>query len=427
MAQQPPPAAGPADPRLVLIEKTSANTTPGETIPDYLAACQHLVEERGTPAASVARTDRGELLTPRERSDGAFSWTAGRTVACGRPIGDLWSGLPGTDYLSEHWATARAEDPARFGSLEYASTNWLHVDGEPLRLPDDALLWDASRAVLSPDGSIAVVLEFVPRQPQLTLWRYDLIRGTRQAVRQVPHAVLFGELSVSADNRWLLAGSREVHLVDLKANRSVVLSNLRAASWAPWHGPSMVVAAIGPDQGPCTLLMLDLATWAGERLCVVDARVDTVTVSPRGEFAAVVNTPDLAGWVPNVVEVDPASGRYDPVLPWRLNCGTYRSTTSPQWIAVPASARPVMLESGLEAALGEPGDPPPAQPADEQWLTEFAERFSRRLALLRHDPAHPLLRAELALLARWRESHDPSAAQLTARVEAFLRMSSPHR
>ncbi|QIJ64436.1 hypothetical protein [Streptomyces sp. JB150] len=294
-----------------------------------------LVEERGTDAASVARTDLGQLLTPVGSADFGFCpLPGGGSLATRRATGRIWTGLPAADYLQTHWVTAAAEEPVRFGALEHSSTRWPYRDGLSLLAedggPSPGLLWDAAEVTVSDDGRTAVVLEFRGRgAARLIVWVYDLPGRTRRRVGALPEAVLSSEPSLSCDGRWLLAGSRRVLLMSLEDGRAALLPGLRAATWTPHLGPDVIAAVEGPDEGPGVLALHDLRTGAREVVCALDVRVDALDVSGAGEIVAVAATPGIRGWMPNVVYLDARGGACEPVLPWRLPSGTYRLTESP--------------------------------------------------------------------------------------------------
>ena len=409
--QQPSSDGTTGAPRLTLIEQTYANSTPGDTIPDYLDACAVLVEERGTDAVSVARTDTGQLLTPVGSADfGYCPLPGGGSVAARRPTGRLWTGLSAADYIETHWMTASAEDPARFGALEYSSTRWLYRDGRPAIVedggPSPALLWDAGKVTVSDDGRTAVVLEFRGRgTSRLIVWAYDLTAGTRRRVGALPHPALSSEPSISCDGRWLLAGSREVLLMSLEDGRATLLPGIRAATWTPHLGTDVIAAVEGPDEGPGVLTLRDLRTGARDVVCGIDVRVDALDISGAGEIAAVVATPGIGGWMPNVVRVDAQTGAFDPVLPWRLESGTYRLTEAPRWGLRGTNGGTVELSSAVESSMvqlpvtEDERIESAAETAD--YIQEFSRRLNNRLRTLLEDPEAVVLVPELVSLTRW--------------------------
>ncbi|WP_216590179.1 hypothetical protein [Streptomyces brasiliscabiei] len=411
--EQEPPPVGTADaPRLTLIEQTYANSTPGDTIPDYLDACAVLVQERGTDAGSVARTDTGQLLTPVGSADfGYCPLPGGGSVASRRPTGRIWTGLSAADYIETHWITASAEDPARFGALEYSSTRWLYRDGHPAIVrdggPSPALLWDAAKLTVSDDGRTAVVLEFRGRgTSRLIVWAYDLTAGTRRRVGVLPHLALNSEPSISCDGRWLLAGSREVLLMSLEDGRATLLPGIRAATWTPHFGSNMIAAVEGPDDGPGVLTLRDLRTGARDVVCRIDVRVDALDISGVGEIAAVVATPGIGGWMPNVVHVDARTGTFDPILPWRLPSGTYRLTEAPRWGLRGTNGGAVELSPSVESSMVRlpVNEDERIESATEtaDYAQEFTQRLGNRFRMLLESPGTTVvLLPEVVSLARW--------------------------
>ncbi|MEU9921196.1 hypothetical protein AB0H51_07790 [Streptomyces griseoluteus] len=409
--QQPSSGAPAGAPRLTLIEQTYANSTPGDTVPDYLDACAVLVDERGTDAASVTRTDTGQLLTPTGSADfGYAALPGGGSVAARRATGRIWTGLRAADYIQSHWITASAEDPARFGALEYTSTRWLYRDDRPAIAadggPSPGLLWDAAKLTVSNDGRTAVVLEFRGRGTSwLVVWAYDLVAGTRRRVGVLPQLALNSEPSISCDGRWLLAGSREVLLMSLEDGRTALLPGIRAATWIPHLGADMIAAVEGPDEGPNVLTLRDLRTGARDVVCGIDVRVDALDISGAGEIAAVVATPGIAGWVPNVVRVDARSGEFDPVLPWRLPSGTYRLTESPRWGLRSMNDGTVELSSDIESSMVRlpVTDDERVESASEtaDYAQEFTQRLNNRFRTLLENPRAVVLLPELVSLTQW--------------------------
>jgi hypothetical protein len=398
-------------PRLTLIEQTYANSTPGDTIPDYLDACAVLIEERGTDAASVARTNTGQLLTPAGSADFSYCPSpGGGSVAARRPTGRIWTGLPAADYIQTHWTTASAEDPVRYGALEYSSTRWLYRDGCPAVIkdggPSPALLWDAAKLTVSDNGRTAVVLEFRGRgTSRLIVWAYDLTAGTRRRVGALPHLALTGEPSISCDGRWLLAGSREVLLMSLEDGRATRLPGIRAATWTPHLGTNVIAAVEGSDEGPGVLTLCDLRTGARDVVCGIDVRVDALDISGAGEIAAVVATPGIGGWMPNVVHIDAGTGAFDPILPWRLPSGTYRLTEAPRWGLRGTNGGTVELSSVIESSMvhSPVTDDERIESAAEtaDYTQEFTQRLNNRFRTLLEAPGAAVLLPELVSLTRW--------------------------
>ncbi|NBM16221.1 hypothetical protein [Streptomyces sp. GC420] len=412
LEQQPSSDDTTSAPRLTLIEQTYANSTPGDTILDYLDACAVLVEERGTDAVSVARTDTGHLLTPVGSADfGYCPLPGGGSVAARRPTGRIWTGLPAADYIETHWTTASAEDPVRFGALEYSSTRWLYRDDRPATIeeggPSPALLWDAAKLTVSDDGRTAVVLEFRGRgTSRVIVWVYDLMSATRRRVGALPQLVLNSEPSISCDGRWLLVGSREVLLMCLEDGRATLLPGIRAATWTPHLGANVIAAVEGPDQGPGVLTLGDLHTGARDVVCGIDVRVDALDISGAGEIAAVVATPGIEGWMPNVVRVDAGTGEFEPILPWRLLSGTYRLTEAPRWGLRGTNRDTVELSPGIESSMTQVTvtEDERIESASEtaDYTQEFTQRLNNRFRTLLEAPgAAVVLLPELVGLTQW--------------------------
>jgi hypothetical protein len=322
-------------------------------------------------------------------------------VASRRLTANQWfSSPPAADYISQHWVTAAAEDPGRFADMEFASARQLYAStgSGPTDYPTD-WLWHATNVRTNANGAVTAVLEFVPAMRRSVLaWRCTPSGGPRTLAAVLPDAVSFGEISLSSDGSFLLAGSHIVSLISLEGRGQVVLGDIRAACWFPEGGPSTVLAASGPDDGPTQLSVWDLETDKRVDLCHINVRVDTVSASASGEIAVVINAAEDGGFIPAVAIVDPRTGTYELILPTRFQCGPFRGTERPRWIDVPTNSP---AATGLSSTLAASLSPVPAPPIDvDAVFQELVARLVRRLKVLEHHAGNDAVLAEVVSIGR---------------------------
>jgi hypothetical protein len=401
---------------LVFIEAPDATSTGGSTIDEYLRLCEPVIEERGTASASVTMDETGAVLTPAGYSDNSLDVSAagGPLVASRRLSGRTWTGESAADFLTQNWFTAKAEHPQRFGQLEYASAHWLysgkHQDGTPLRAAPTTPLWDASVSRFTPDGTAIVLIEF-RAQREVWVWLQDARTGARRTVCALPQEALLGDISISGDGRWLLAGQGTILLVDLASGAVVqVPDHITSACWLTTEGPSVLLAGRNIARSATQLGRYDLADGRWETTCEVDTWVGELDVARDGRIAAVVGVPGEQNWVGGVALIDGSSGKVDDVLSRRYRCGPWRRTSRPRWIAgQPATADPVGPAPALIGAAANRSVQPTGEDAQRSF-DEWMDRLQRRVQVLENS-ADTVVIHELVALADMVNMMNPSAKE----------------
>jgi hypothetical protein len=432
---------------LVYAESVDGNSLGSHRTPlEHLRAAAKVADERGHPAESFIRSAAGRIFTPERFSDNAFDaavdarrWVAARSLEASQ-----WGLSRGADYVSRHWAIAASVDPSHFARLEpawglpYASApgDSFAVTGVPF-----GAYGDTADLRVAPDGTTAITLQYCQDpdyhlliQSECCLFEHDL--GTGQArlitrLREASHG--HGELSLSPDGRYLIAGYPTPQLVDVRTGHCAEIGpGYRAATWYPRGGASTVLAVTGEhDAPPWKLVLIDLSTFAVQDFADLPRRVDGVQVARDGTIAARMRPQEERGWFDELV-VSTDNGRsFEPVAPLRGAGGWRRRGRHPRWIERrPAADGPVMLTAEFEESLR-------AVPPDNRIGTgEIGWVMDTVASLIRHrvdrlrakPPATDVILAQLAALTALPAQLDPRiAGEVTRQVVPVARAAATTR
>jgi hypothetical protein len=425
---------------LVYIESADANSLGTETPLDHLRVAEKIAAERGHPAESFTRTAAGHVLTPEAFGDHAFDFSprTGRAVAARSVEASQWGMPPGADYVSRHMSfTAAAQDPASFARIERPAWAFTYV-GAPgdqfgAQAAPASVYGNAQDIRVTPAGNTAVTLQLCrdPAGSAFCLFAHDLDSGQlRLLTRLREPAENQGDLSVSPDGRYLLAGSPLPQLVDIATGHCAGIGRAyRAATWYPRGGPSCVLAVTGDnDKPPWKLVLLDLSTFAVEDFAELPRRVDGLQAAADGTLALRMQAPGEPGRVEQLV-VSTDNGRsFEPAAPLRGASGWLRRSARPRWIEAAADAPgPVTLHAGFEEFLRQvPADNGYAQ-GEAGWVLDTAAYLIKhRVTRLRErPPAADILLSQLGILAALATLFDPGmAAEVIRQVVPVAREAS---
>lgn len=431
---------------LVYIESVDANSLGGETALDHQRAAEKIAAERGHPAETFARTAAGHVLTPEAFADVAFDFApqTQRAVAARSVEASQWGMPTGADYVSRHWFTAAAEDPANFARIETPAWGFTYAGAPGDQFGGQAapasVYGNAQDVRVTPAGNTAVSLQFCrdPAASVFCLFAHDLDSGQLRLITRLREAAESqGDLSVSPDGRYLLAGAPLPQLIDIATGHCAGIGRAyRAATWYPRGGPSCVLAVTGDnDKPPWKLVLLDLATFAAEDFAELPRRVDGVQAAADGTLAVRMRPEGETGWFDQLMVSSDDGRSFEPVAPLHGASGWRRRGTRPRWIeAGPAAPGPVTLHAGFEEFLRQvPGDNGYAQGETGWVLDTAAYLIKHRVTRLRErPPAADILLSQLAILTALPALFDPAmAAEVIRQVvpvarEAAGRDASAH-
>lgn len=417
-----------------------------ETPREHLRAAAKVAAERGHPAESFIRSAAGRIFTPEVFSDTAFDaavdvrrWVAARSLEASQ-----W-GLPrGADYVARHWAIAASVDPATFSRLEpswglpYASApgDSFAASGVPF-----GAYGDTADLRVAPDGKTAITLQYCQDpdyhlliQSECCLFEHELGTGQARLITRLHEASHGqGDLSLSPDGRYLIAGHPTPQLVDVRTGHCAGIgAGYRAATWYPQGGASTVLAVTGEhDAPPWKLVLIDLATFAVQDFADLPRRVDGVQVARDGTIAARMRPEEEKGWFDELV-VSTDNGRsFEPVAPLRGASGWRRRGRRPRWIERSAPADgPVTLQPAFEESLREAPPDNRIGTGEIGWVMETAATLIRqRVNRLRaKPPATDLILAQLAALTALPAQLDPRiAGEVTRQVVPVARAAATTR
>jgi hypothetical protein len=397
---------------LVYIESVDSTSLAGDTPLEHMRAAEKVAAERGHPAETFARTASGLIVTPKGFSDVAFdiSPRAQRAVAARSLETSQW-GMPiGADYVAHQWILASGQDPANFSQAEIPPRAFAYASDPGDGLGTDAVpvgtYGETEDIRVTHSGDTAITLQFCrdPIAPRHCLFGHDLNSGQMKLITRLPDVSQdHGDLSISPDGRYLIAGYPTVMLVDLTTGHSAGLGkSYRAATWYPKGGASCLLAVTGGhEQPPWELVLVDLTTFAVEKFADLPDRVDGIQVAADGTIAARTRPKDEKGWF-DVVSVSTDSGKtFEPVAPSRGSSGWRRRGTRPRWIEPPsADAEPVTLHSGFEEFLREVPPDNGYQQGEAGWMLDVtADRIKQRVLRLRGGaPATHAILSQLVTL-----------------------------
>lgn len=410
-------------PELIFLESVDANSVDGETPLEHLRASELIARERGFAALAVVRSADGQIFTPTGFTDDALDITPDGVVAAARTIESSMWGLPvGADYVAQHWSSAAQEEEALL-RLEDVRWPMLYASADA---SDGSMV--APRPVvgrvvdvrISPDQNRIVWQEWArgaDYQEANLIWSEDLAGTTRRLVARLQSPMaLTGDMSVSPDGRWLLAGQPS-ELIDLETGHSMQLgSSAWCACWYPQAGPSSILTATYSDVNePAELAVIDLSIWKGEKVGVLPRRTNGLQAGPDGQIAARVNAESEAlggGWFDELVVGESPTSTFEPVLPLVAPSGWRRRCTRPRWTAGFEGIGPVTLADSIETHLRSQALTGKGPLGVESFVVENAStRIRHRLARIDEEPlmAEPLL-LELRALLDLTTSFDPSLA-----------------
>lgn len=416
--------------RLVYVEAVDTNSIDEiETPYDMLKVGARLAEERGTPSATITRTDTGELLTPEGFSDVAFDVAvdAGVSAAARVVEASRWGQPVGADYVAHHWPGAQQQDPEHFGQLmPVCPLPYQSRPGDPwgaAAAPGPSLC-DVYDVRMSADGQRLVWLESLPGWfGGYAVWVEERATSTRRMATRLPGITAgFGDMSLSPDGRWLLANNPG-QLIDLHTGQAAwVEEGMRAACWYPFAGPSAVLVAMGDADSPSRLDVRDLAALTTSPLPHTGRRIDGLDAAPDGAIAARFHgAPD---WTDCVAVSEDQGRTFEPVAPSHGATGWRRRTTRPRWTAKmsPDAARPVQLAPLFEEGLRRK---PPARHVTDDEVDTLVRlclgRAGRAAQRLEEDPDEIALvsevRAVVEVFAVLDQARLPQAVrELTTRI-----------
>src|SRR6185437_9135135 len=262
-------------------------------------------------------------------------------VAARRLEASHW-GLPaGSDYLVSHWPGVQGQDFENFHRLEMPAWRYVYASAESDYWGEHAvpvgMFGDVSDICFAADETTAVALHWNrdPLNSVSSLFAHDLRKEEQRLITRLldgPSAS-HGELSISPDGRYIIAGSPVPELIDLQTGHCAGFGssyNLRAATWYPKAGASCVLGVSGGhDDPPWTLIILDLATYKAEHLADLPRRADGLRVSSDGAIAARMRPEGETGWFDELVVSTDDGRSFDPVAPLRSASGWRRRTTRP--------------------------------------------------------------------------------------------------
>jgi hypothetical protein len=414
----------PADDSLVYVESVDANSVAGETPLEHVRASEAIASERGHLAEALVRTAAGRVVTPAEFSDGAFDVAvrSRRAVAARRLEASHW-GLPaGSDYLVSHWPGVQGQDFENFHRLEMPAWRYVYAGAESddwgERANPVGMFGDVSDLRFTADETSVVALHWNrdPLNSVSSLFVHDLNKGQQRLLTRLPDSATasHGELSISPDGRYAIAGSPVPELVDLQTGHCAGFGSrhgLRAATWYPTAGPSCVLGVTGGhDDPPWTLVVLDLATFEAEHLADLPRRADGLQVAGDGAMAARMRPEGDTGWFDELVVSTDDGRNFEPVAPLRGASGWRRRGTRPRWLEVrPLEAAPVVLLPEFEEFLRAVPPDNDANPGEIRWvLDKVAGLIAQRVSRLRERPrAADLLLDQLHILITLPMLFDP--------------------
>ena len=435
----------PSDDSLVYVESVDANSVAGETPLEHMRASEAIAAERGHLAETFVRTASGRVVTPPEFSDGAFDVAVGsqRAVAARRLEATQW-GLPaGADYIVSHWPGVLGQDFENFYRLDLPAWRFVYASaasdywGE--RAAPVGMFGDVNDIRFSADESAAVALHWNrdPLNSVSSLFAHDLTNGQQRLLTRLPDGATasHGELSVSADGRYVIAGFPVPELVDLHTGHSAGFGSrydLRAATWYPKAGASCVLAVTGGhDDPPWKLIILDLATYAAEHLADLPRRADGLQVARDGSIAARMRPEGETGWFDELVVSTDDGRTFEPVAPLRSASGWRRRSTRPRWIeAKPPDTAPVVLQPDFEEFLRAVPADNDANAGEIRWVLDIVGKLiTRRVERLRERPTTAdLLLAQLRILIALPVLFDPDMVDaVTSEVGAEWRAAANTR
>lgn len=410
-------------PDLIFLESVDANSVDGETPLEHLRASELIARERGFAALAVARSADGRIFTPEGFTDDALDITPNGDIAAARTIESSMWGLPiGADYVAQHWSSAAQEEEAL---LRLEDVRW------PMLY---ATVSDAGSSIVTPRAVVGRVVDvrITPDRDRIVwqewargpgfeeanlIWSEDLAGTTRRLVTRLNSPMaMTGDLSISPDGRWLLAGQPS-ELVDLETGHSMQLGpSIWCACWYPQAGPSSILTATFTDLNePADLAVIDLSIWKGEKVGVLPRRTNGLQAGADGRIAARVNAESEAragGWFDELVVGDSPTAAFEPVLPLVAASGWRRRCTRPRWTAGLPVVGPVTLADSVESHLRSQPLSNGGPVGVEAFVVEQAStRIRHRLARIDEEPrmAQPLL-LELGALLELTTSFDADLA-----------------
>jgi hypothetical protein len=395
-------------PRLLYLESVDANSVAGDTPEEHLYASQAIAEERGFASLAVTRGDDGQVITPDGFTDDAFDLsTRSQTAVAARTIeASRWGMAVGADYVAQHWPMTF--EPEIFSRMErprwpmlYAGTRGDTLGREAKPRPVYGSVGDVR---LSPDGDTIVWIEWLRgadgRDVNL-VWTEDAGGASRRlAARLESQYAPFGDMSISPDGRWLLAG-QPTELVDLQTGHAAFLgAEVWAACWHPAAGAScLLAAAISDFNSPAELFVLDLAAWRKEVVGAAPRRTIGLQIAPDGTIAARVNAESEAqqgGWFDELQITSDYFRTWEPVAPLVAASGWRRRCTRPRWTDPwpEEFVRPVILAPVFEDHFRSRQPILVPQTGEDEFVVENVRRRIRhRVARLAEDSsmATPLM------------------------------------
>jgi hypothetical protein len=392
----------PSPDSLAYIESVDPNWCKSSTPMEHLRAAEALAAERGHPAEALARTADGRILTPAGSSDIAFDAApqVQRVVAARSVEASQW-GLPiGADYVSHHMGTfAPIQDPANFSRIESPAWRFACVGTPGDQAGPDAVPVSAYGRVgdirITPDGKTLITGQFCGARlggEVYALFAHDLdSRELRLICRLRGSVNESGELSLSPDGRFLIAGCPMPNLVDVRTGHFVGIGrSYRAATWYPKAGPSCLLAVQAEsDHPPWELVVLDLATFNVEHLVSLPMRVAGLQVASDDTIVVLgYREGEESGCGELLVSTD--DGRtFESAVPFRGAGGWRRRCTRPRWIEEHKTAGgQVALYAGFEEFMR--AEPPDNGPNAEEisWVLDTAAYLIKhRVIRLREHPA----------------------------------------
>jgi len=388
-----------------------------ETPLEHLRAAEKVTAERGHPAESLVRTASGHILTPPGFSDTAFDLSprAQRAVAARSVEASQWGMPAGADYVSHHWVSAAATDPDNFSRLEFPAWYFTYAsapgDYWGAQAGPASVYGNVTDIRLAPDGNTAITLQFCRdpgiaglNQAEHCLFAHDLVSGKMRLITRMHDGTEgFGDLSVSPDGRFLLAGFPVPQLVDIRTGHCAGIGTAyRAATWYPRGGASCVLAVTGGnDEPPWKLVVIDLATFAVQGLADLPRRVDGITVANDGTIAARMRAEGERGWVDQLMVSTDDGKSFQPVASARGASGWLRRTTRPRWIEPVPAAQPVTLNARFEEFLRDVPADNERSHGEISWVLETAAYLIRHrvTSLPGRPPATDAILGQLRILA----------------------------